>query len=141
MFDDHSFSQSKLYHWIIKTCYEISNSIETNLRFINNFENNQLAKLQGRAHPYEKSGLAHWMARLREETTELDAMQIEAHAFKEQVRELVCSTFWPYTAPFLFEFGYCTLSHEIATATHADFFCEEGSSERSFSDNALDKGG
>ena len=84
---------------MIKTCYEISNSIETNLKFVHNFENNQLAKLQGRAHSYEASGLEHWITRLREETAELDNVQTEVHAFKEQVRELVGPTLFVLRTP------------------------------------------
>ena len=47
-----------------------------------------------RAHAYEKIGLAHWATRLQEEIEGLEAIKVEVFAFKEQVKELVC-TFIP----------------------------------------------
>ena len=91
LFDDQSFSNSKLYHWIIKICYEISGSIEVTLKFVRNLEGNQLAKLQRRAHNFEKNGLQYWTERLKEETESLDTVHAEVRAFKEQVKEMVCS--------------------------------------------------
>jgi len=91
LFDDQSFSNSKLYHWVIKMCYEICGSIETTLKFVRNFEHNQLVRLQERAHPFEKPGLVYWIERLHEETESLDTVHAEVQAFKEQVKELVCS--------------------------------------------------
>lgn len=72
-------------------CYEICGSIETTLKFVRNFEHNQLVRLQERAHPFEKPGLVYWIERLHEETESLDAVHAEVQAFKEQVKELVCS--------------------------------------------------
>lgn len=91
LFDDQSFSNSKLYHWIIKICYEICGSIEVTLKFVRNLESNQLAKLQRRAHNFEKSGLQYWTDRMKEETESLDTVHAEVQAFKEQVKEMVCS--------------------------------------------------
>ena len=89
LFDDQSFTKSQLYHWIIKTCHEVSGSIETTLRFIRGFESYQLQKLQERANPYEKGGLAHWSTRLGEEMSELDMFLAEVKVFRKKVRELV----------------------------------------------------
>ena len=82
-----------MYHWVIEICYEICASIETNLKFVRNFEKNQLVRLQDRAHSYERPGLSYWTERLREETESLDTINAEVQAFKEQVRELVRSSF------------------------------------------------
>src|SRR6266487_1277423 len=89
LFDDQSFSKSKLYHWIIETCHEISGSIEATLRFIRGFESYQLRKLRERANPYEKEGLAHWTTRFGEEISELDTFLAEVNVFRKKVRELV----------------------------------------------------
>lgn len=97
LFDDKSFSKSKLYHWIIRTCHDICSSIDTTFRFISQFENAQLLPMQERAHPYERRGLDHWILRLGEEKTQLDMLQSEVHAFREQVRELVSDTYSPVT--------------------------------------------
>jgi len=61
------------------------------LKFVHNVESNQLAKLQRRAHNFEKSGLQYWTDRLKEETESLDIVHAEVQAFKEQVKEMVCS--------------------------------------------------
>jgi hypothetical protein len=89
LFDDRLFSKSRMYHWIIKTCHDLCASIQTNLKFLRNFETDQLPALQAKAHQYEQCGLLYWTLRLREEITELDTFQTEVHAFREQVRELV----------------------------------------------------
>ena len=77
----------------MKMCYDISNSINTNLKFIHNFQHHQLASLRDGAHSYEKAGLTHWMMRLNEELAKLEAVQAEVQALKDQVRELVGSYF------------------------------------------------
>jgi hypothetical protein len=89
LFDDEAFSKSKLYHWMIKTCHDVSGSIDATLKFIRRFQSEELDALRAVAHPYEISGLACWVSRLRDETAELDALLSEVHGFKEQVRELV----------------------------------------------------
>lgn len=96
LFDDQSFTKSILYHWIVKTCYDLDSSIERTLKFVHRFEKNSLTGLQRRAHPYEQNGLAHWVSRFREETAELDAVRAEVHALKTQVVELVS-----YLGPYL----------------------------------------
>ena len=93
MFDDRQFTKSRLYHWIMKICYEISSSIDTTINFIQNFQHNQLASLRDGAHSYERAGLTHWIIRLNEELAKLEAVQAEVRALKDQVRELVSSYF------------------------------------------------
>ena len=87
--DDESFTKTELYHWMIKTCHEICTSIELSVKFIRIFAASQLPVLREKAHPYEKEGIEYWAGRLTEETTELDVLQTELHAIREQVRELV----------------------------------------------------
>ena len=89
LFDDKSFSKSRLYHWIIKTCHELCESVESSLRFIQTFEALQLHDLKERAHEYEKGGIKHWCSRLAAEVTELDLVQVKVKSLKEQVLELV----------------------------------------------------
>ena len=74
-------------------CYEICGSIETTLKFVRSFERNQLVRLQERAHPLEGPGLDYWIERLDEEIESLDTVHAEVQAFKQQVKELVCSLF------------------------------------------------
>ena len=89
LFDDKLFSKSRLYHWIIKTCHEICESIESSLKFVQNFENLQLRDLKEKAHEYEKGGISYWSSRLTAEVTELDLVQVRVVSLKEQVLELV----------------------------------------------------
>lgn len=72
-------------------CYEICGSIEVTLKSVRNIESNQLVRLQRRAHDFEKSGLQYYTERLNEETECLGTIYAEVQAFKEQVKELVCS--------------------------------------------------
>ena len=89
LFDDRQFSKSRMYHWIIKTCHDICTSIQTNLKFLHDFRSNRLPELRNKAHSYEERGLEYWSLRLREEISELDKVQMEVDALREQVRELV----------------------------------------------------
>jgi len=89
LFDDRQFSKSRTYHWIIKTCHDVCTSIQTNLKFLRDLRANRLPELRGKAHAYEIHGLEHWISRLREEISELDKVQMEVNALREQVRELV----------------------------------------------------
>lgn len=88
LFDDKSFSKSELYHWIIKTCHELSTSVDSNLRFVRDFKNTDLVSLQGRAHPFEKGGIEHWSTVFTDEMTNLERAREEVMVFREQVREL-----------------------------------------------------
>ena len=87
--DDKLFTKTTRYHWMIKTCHEICSSINASVKFIRIFEDSQLPVLKDRSHQYEKAGIDYWAEILREETTELDMLQTDFHAIREQVRELV----------------------------------------------------
>jgi hypothetical protein len=89
LFDDESYTKSKLYHWMIKTCHDVSGSIDTTLKFVRRFENENLDALKAVAHRYEASGLEFWVSKFRDQSAELDSLLSEVHGFKEQVRELV----------------------------------------------------
>lgn len=89
LFDDRQFSKSRTYHWVIGTCHDLCASIQTNLQFLNKFKTHQLPDLRKKAHQYEICGLDTWISRLAETTTELEKLDIELHAFREKVRELV----------------------------------------------------
>lgn len=88
LFDDKHFSKSELYHWIIKTCHELSASVESNLGFVQGFKKTDLGLLQGRAHDFERHGVEHWSTMLTEEMSNLERTREEVMVFREQVREL-----------------------------------------------------
>lgn len=89
LFDDQKFSKSRTYHWIIKSCHDICTSIQINLKFLGDLRANKLPELANKAHEYEKSGLDYWCSKLGEEISDLDKLQMEVNALREQVRELV----------------------------------------------------
>ena len=96
------------------------------LKFIRNFENNQLVKLQKRAHDFEKPGLQYWTERLKEGTGSLDATHAEVQAFKEQVKELVR---WLTQSPLFFDCVLNPITTLYILFSFADFGHLERSSE------------
>lgn len=89
LIDDTTFTKSKLYHFIIRSCHEICENIITSLRAIREFESGQLRGFLKQAHPYEAVGISHWSTRLVEAITDLELLQKEAREFADEVRELV----------------------------------------------------
>ncbi|KAH0541374.1 hypothetical protein FGG08_004138 [Glutinoglossum americanum] len=89
LLDDKSFTKSKLYHWIIKSCHEICSIADTSIRFVRKFENGHLCRLRQNAHPYEKAGLDYWTVSMRAETAELETPRADVNGLREQVRELL----------------------------------------------------
>lgn len=89
LFDDEHFTRTRLYHWVIKTCHELCGLMASNLRFIRRLLNDQISTLRGEAHAHEALGIAYWMRRLEEHVSEMDELQAEVHALREQVRESV----------------------------------------------------
>jgi hypothetical protein len=58
---------------------------------LTDFRTNRLPELSRKAHEYERTGVEYWKMKLGEEVSELDKMQTEINALREQVRELVSS--------------------------------------------------
>jgi hypothetical protein len=50
LFDDKLFRKSQTYHWIIKICYELYASVQTNLEFLGECESSHIHGLLGMAH-------------------------------------------------------------------------------------------
>ncbi|KAJ5314642.1 Glucose-methanol-choline oxidoreductase [Penicillium atrosanguineum] len=88
LFDDESFTKSRLYHWVIKTCHELSGSVASNLKHIKVVVvEREIDELSDKAHAYEKLGLSHWRRKMREEVNELDKLQVETQTLREKVQE------------------------------------------------------
>jgi hypothetical protein len=87
LFDDEDFSKSHLYHWTVRTCDEVRNSISGTLRFIQRIEKAQLDLLRRDAHPVERSGLDHWISQLHDEISALEDVQDQISALNAQVQE------------------------------------------------------
>lgn len=89
LFDDELFTKSGLYHWVIKTCHELSGSVASNLKFVEKVLNSEIDDLCNRAHAHEKLGLSHWSRKMKEEIHELDNLQAETDMLREKVQESV----------------------------------------------------
>lgn len=89
IFDDENFTKSTLYHWIIKTCDTLSESLAFNLRFIQGVFNNKVEKLCSEAHDLEKMGVDYWVDQVKKEISELEDLQAQILFMKSQVQENV----------------------------------------------------
>jgi len=89
IFDDENFTKSILYHWAIKTCDALSESLASSLRFIQGMLNSNVEKLCSEAHDQEKIGVDHWVQQLKKEIFELEDLHAQILAMKSQVQESV----------------------------------------------------
>ena len=89
IFDDENFTKSILYHWAIKTCDALSESLASSLRFIQGMLNRNVEKLCSEAHDQEKIGVDHWVQQLKKEIFELEDLHAQILAMKSQVQESV----------------------------------------------------
>ena len=89
IFDDENFTKSILYHWAIKTCDALSESLASSLRFIQGMLNSNVEKLCSEAHDQEKIGIDHWVQQLKKEIFELEELHAQILAMKSQVQESV----------------------------------------------------
>lgn len=89
IFDDENFTKSMLYHWAIKTCDALSESLASSLRFIQGMLNSNVEKLCSEAHVQEKIGVEHWVQQLKKEIFELEELHAQILAMKSQVQESV----------------------------------------------------
>ena len=89
IFDDENFIKSTLYHWSIKTCDALSESLATSLRFIHGMLNGKVEQLCSESHEQERIGINHWLQQLKKETFELEDLQAQVLAMKSQVQENV----------------------------------------------------
>jgi hypothetical protein len=89
IFDDEQFTKSTSYHWAVRTCDELSESIASTLRFMRMRVISSVDKLCREAHAYEKLGIEHWLERMKEETFALKDLHAQILALRVQVQESV----------------------------------------------------
>lgn len=89
LFDDEHFTMSTLYHWTIKTCDELRESIASTLRFVRRACDRHLMAIFDEAHPQEKNGLDFWRHQLEDELFALEDLQAQIIALTAQVQESV----------------------------------------------------
>jgi hypothetical protein len=89
IFDDENFTKSNSYHWAVKTCDELNESLVSSLRFIRRMMISQVDELHIKAHICEKLGVDYWLQQLKEEIFELEDMQAQILALRSQVLESV----------------------------------------------------
>jgi hypothetical protein len=93
LIDVEAFTKSKLYHWVIRTCHELSGSVALNLAYVDKVLNVEVNNLIDKAHVHEKSGLSHWSKKMKDELNELGRLQSEIHLLREKVQESVSTPF------------------------------------------------
>lgn len=92
IFDDEHYTKSTSYHWAVKTCDELSESIASTVRFIQRRMDSKLDKLCRNAHPYEKIGIEYWRQQMKEELFTLEDVKIQTLALRGQVQESVSNS-------------------------------------------------
>lgn len=89
IFDDEQFTKSTSYHWAVRTCDELSESIATTLRFVRTRLEGHVDKLCHEAHLYEGLGIEYWLQGMKEEIFALEDLQAQILALRVQVQESV----------------------------------------------------
>lgn len=89
LFDDEHFTKSTLYHWTIKTCDELRESIASSLRFVRRALDSQINGLCKGIHCREKLGVEYWKQNLEDEIYALEELQAQILALNAQVQESV----------------------------------------------------
>ncbi|RYN73045.1 hypothetical protein AA0120_g12654 [Alternaria tenuissima] len=87
LFDDEQFSKSELYHWTIKTCDELRESITSSQRFLTQAFNKQISQLCLESNDSEKIGVDFWKMQLDEEMYALEELRSQIVALNAQVQE------------------------------------------------------
>ncbi|OQD83973.1 hypothetical protein PENANT_c014G10849 [Penicillium antarcticum] len=87
LFDDEAFTKSKLYHWAIRMCHELSGSVASNLAHFDKVLDVEVTNLIHKAHVHEKLGLSHWSKKLKDEINELGRLQAEIELLREKAQE------------------------------------------------------
>ncbi|KAF2258987.1 hypothetical protein CC78DRAFT_537401 [Lojkania enalia] len=87
LFDDEQYTKSALYHWTIRTCDELRESVSSSLRFLRRALDNQMNELCRNAHSYEKLGVDYWKQQLEDEIYNLEELQSQILALNLQAQE------------------------------------------------------
>ncbi|KAJ5521277.1 hypothetical protein N7527_005392 [Penicillium freii] len=87
LFDDERFTKSRLYHWVIRTCHELSGTVASNLEHVDKVLNGEVNDLIDKAHVHESLGLAHWSKKMKEEINELGRLGAEIQMLREKAQE------------------------------------------------------
>jgi hypothetical protein len=89
IFDDEQFTKSTSYHWAVRTCDELIESITSTLRFIRTRMESPVNKLCREAHISEKLGIEYWSEQMKEEIFALEDLHAQILALRNQVQESV----------------------------------------------------
>jgi hypothetical protein len=89
LFDDEEFTKSNLYHWTIRICDELRNTISGTLRFMHRTKLLQIDGLRSEAHMSENLGIDYWTSQLDDEVFKLEDLQDQISALSAQVQESV----------------------------------------------------
>lgn len=89
LFDDERFTKSNLYHWTVKTCDELRESLTASHRYVIRAFNKQITSLCDKAHDSEQVGVQFWKAGLDAEMYALEELASQISVLNSQVQESV----------------------------------------------------
>lgn len=90
LFDDEQFTKSSLYHWTVRTCDELRESLLASQRYMTRAFDRKLTALCGKdAHDSEQPGLQYWKAEHETEMHALEELVSQIAALSSSVLESV----------------------------------------------------
>ncbi|KAH7400883.1 hypothetical protein DE146DRAFT_477871 [Phaeosphaeria sp. MPI-PUGE-AT-0046c] len=88
LFDDERFTKSSLYHWTVRTCDELRESLLASQRYMTRAFDRKISALCGQdAHDSEKPGLLYWKAEHEAEMHALEELVSQIAALSSSVQE------------------------------------------------------
>ncbi|KAH8728862.1 hypothetical protein GQ44DRAFT_608184 [Phaeosphaeriaceae sp. PMI808] len=89
LFDDENFTKSESYHWTIKTCDTLRETLASSQRYLERALTKQIKKLCEDVQQTERNGVETWKTRLEEEIYLLEELESQVVALNAQVQESV----------------------------------------------------
>jgi hypothetical protein len=90
LFDDERFTKSNTYHRTIQGCSELTDSIDSTIRYMKKIADSQIKELRSIAHPQERAGVEHWTREMHEELFALRELHAEVEGLNKRAQESVC---------------------------------------------------
>ncbi|KAF1932114.1 uncharacterized protein M421DRAFT_284651 [Didymella exigua CBS 183.55] len=88
LFDDENFTKSNVYHWTVKTCHELRESLMASQRYVRRTFDKDITRLcEKDAHESERHGLVHWRTEHDAEMNTLEDLVSQIAALNASVQE------------------------------------------------------
>lgn len=118
LFDDEQFTKSTLYHWTVKTCDELRESLMASQRYMTRAFDRKITPLcEKNAHISGQDGLLYWKAEHEAEMHALEELIAQISALCSSVQESV-SRLYPVKSS---KYPRLTISQRNAVCNHASY--------------------